>query len=191
MTEPDSGTAPKTAELSRALDPWTKWAAFIGFLLLIGAAAATLMDVLMRWLLNMPIEGWDDLSHLVFAIVIVACFPAGLLQGHNITIRFLGAGLGRRPSQWLEWFGALLTFIFFSFVAWQFVVLTFELHASGDTTMTAELITWPWWTIATGLVLFCIPVQAVVLIGHTRRALSGDEPGGAIEPEHGTEAGEV
>ena len=48
-------------ELSSRLDPWTKWAAFIGFMLLIGAAAATLMDVLLRWLFNMPIEGWDDL----------------------------------------------------------------------------------------------------------------------------------
>jgi TRAP-type transport system small permease protein len=179
------------SHLSQSLDPWTKWAAFIGFLLLIGAAAATLIDVLLRWLFNMPIEGWDDLSHLVFAIVIVACFPAGLLQGHNITIRFLGSGLGKRPSQWLEWFGSLLTFIFFCFMAWQFVVLTFELHESGDTTMTAELITWPWWTIATFLVLACVPVQAIVLIGHTRRAMSGSEPGGTIEPPHGSEAGEV
>jgi len=187
MTEP----APKSAELSRSLDPWAKWAAFIGFLLLIGAAVGTLMDVLMRWLFNMPIEGWDDLSQLVFAIVIVACFPAGLLQGHNITIRFLGSGLGRRSSHWLEWFGALLTFIFFCMMAWQFVILTVDLHATGDTTMTAEIFTWPWWTVATILVLCCVPIQAVVLIGHSRRAVSGDEPGGTVVPPHDSEAGEV
>jgi hypothetical protein len=41
------------------------------------------------------------------------------------------------------------------------------------------------------LVICCVPVQAIVLIGHTRRALSGDGPGGTIEPTHGSEAGEV
>jgi TRAP-type C4-dicarboxylate transport system permease small subunit len=179
------------AKLSRRLDPWTKWGAFLGFLLLIGAAVATLLDVVLRWMFNTPIEGWDDLSRLVFAIVIVACFPAGLLQGHNITIRFLGAGLGRRPAQWLEWFGAAMTLIFFGLMAWQFVVLTVDLRASGDTTMTAQIITWPWWTLATVLVLFCVPVQAIVLIGHSRRAVTGDEPGGTVEPDHGSEAGEI
>ncbi len=57
--------------------------------------------------------------------------------------------------------------------------------------MTAELITWPWWTVACILVICCVPVQAIVLIGHTRRALTGEEPGGTLEPPHGAEAGEV
>lgn len=175
----------KPDDLSRRIDPWTRWAALLGFLLLIAAACTTVISAFMRWSFNMPIEGWDDLSHLVYAVVIVACFPAGLLQGHNVTIRFLGSALGRRATHWLEWFGALATLVFFALLAWQFVVLTLEFHSNGDTTMTAQIITWPWWTVVTIIVIGCVPVQAIVLLGHTRRALSGDGPGGTIPPPHG------
>ncbi len=83
---------------SRRLNPWAHWVAVIGFLGLLVASVITLADVAMRFLFSLPIHGWDDLTELVFAIAIVAAFPAGLLQGHNITIRFLGAGLGDRPG---------------------------------------------------------------------------------------------
>ena len=167
--------------LSKKLDAPVRWTAFVGFLGLLGAAIVTVIDVLMRWLFDSPLEIWDDLSHLVFALVIIACFPAGLLQGHNITIRFLGAACGRRSAHWLEWFGSALTWIFFGLVAWQFVVMTVEHRAAGETTMTVKLITWPWWAGATVLVAVCVIVQAVVLAGHWRRALDGDGPGGIVE----------
>lgn len=175
---------------SRRLVPWAKWIAVIGFSGLLVAAFVTMADVLLRWLFNRPIEGWDDMTQLVFAVAIISAFPAGLLQGHNITIRFLGKGLGDRPTRWLEVFGAALTFAFMAGVAWQFVVLVGQLHASNDTTMTAELITWPWWMVATAILLFCVPIQAVVLHGHFRRAADGGGPGGTIEPGKLGELGE-
>ena len=174
---------------SRRLNPWAHWVAVIGFLGLLVASVITLADVAMRFLFSLPIHGWDDLTELVFAIAIVAAFPAGLLQGHNITIRFLGAGLGNRPTHWLELFGALLTFLFIAGMAWQFVVLVFDYHAINDTTMTAEILTWPWWTVAMLIILFCVPIQAVVLHGHFRRAVEGGGPGGMIDPREGSSHG--
>ncbi len=167
---------------SRRLNPSAHWIAVTGFLGLLVASVITLLDVLMRWLFSRPIEGWDDMTALVFAIAIVAAFPAGLLQGHNITIRVLGAGLGAGPTRWLELLGALITFAFISAMAWQFVVLVVEYRANGDTTMTAEIVTWPWWAVATAIVLFCVPIQAVVLYGNYRRAADGGGPGGTIDP---------
>lgn len=167
--------------LSRRFDAVTRWAAFLGFLLLLIVAGATVVDVLLRWLFQSPIEGLDDISHLAFAVIIVACFPAGLLQGHNITIRFLGKVVGKRGDHWLEVFGALLTFIFFAMVAWQMVVHTGQARSSGDTTMTVEAVTWPWWLVATVIIILCVPVQMAVLTGHWRRAVTGDEPGGTLE----------
>ena len=130
-----------------------------------------------------PHYDWADLSQLVSAIVLVSCFPAGLLQGHNIAIRFLGSALGPRVTHWLEAFGALLTLIFFVFVAWQFVVMTIELQESNDTTMTVQFITWPWWSVATLFVIFCVPTQAAVLYGQLHRAVTGSGPGGFVEPD--------
>ncbi len=177
---------------SRRLNPWAHWIAVIGFLGLLVASVITLADVAMRFLFSQPIEGWDDLTELVFAIAIVAAFPAGLLQGHNITIRFLGAGLGDRPTYWLELLGAVLTFLFIAGIAWQFVVLVVEYRAINDTTMTAEILTWPWWAVAMLIILFCVPIQAVVLHGHFRRAVDGGGPGGTIDPgEDSSHAGDV
>lgn len=169
--------------LSRRFDAVTRWTAFLGLFALLIVAFATVADVLMRWLFQSPIEGLDDLSHLAFAVVIVACFPAGLLQGHNITIRFLGSAFGRAGTHWLEVLGALLTLVFFSMIAWQCVVYTIDARSSGDTTMTVELITWPWWLFATAVLILCVPVQVAVLSGHWRRAVTGQEPGGNVEAD--------
>ncbi len=167
---------------SHWFDPPTRWIAFLGFFGLLIAAAITVTDALMRGLFSAPLYDWADLNQLVYAIVIVACFPAGLLQGHNITIRFLGSALGTRATNWLEVFGALLTLIFFVFIAWQFVVMTMDLRQTGDTTMTVKYLTWPWWTVAMLIMLYCVPVQAVVLYGNFRRAIEGGGPGGSIDP---------
>ncbi len=168
---------------SHWFDPPTRWIAFLGFFGLLIAAAITVTDALMRGLFSAPLYDWADLSQLVYAIVIVCCFPAGLLQGHNITIRFLGSALGTRATNWLEVFGALLTLIFFVFVAWQFVVMTVELRQSNDTTMTVKYITWPWWTMATLIIIVCVPIQAVVLYGQLHRAVTGSGPGGFVAPD--------
>ena len=165
---------------SRWFDPLTRWAAFAGFFALLGAAAITVTDALMRWLFDAPFYGWFDLSSLVYAVVIAACFPAGLLQGHNVTIRFLGIALGDRARYWLENSGAPLTPGFFVFIAWQFVVMPADLRATNDTTMTVGYITWPWWTAAPLIIITCVPVQAVVLWGQFLRAISGQGPGGFV-----------
>ncbi len=86
-------------------DRFTRWVAFLGLVGLLAVALGTMGDVLLRWLFNSPIEGFEEVSELTFAIIVAACFPAGLIQGHNITIRLLGKGLGRRADQWLEAFG--------------------------------------------------------------------------------------
>ncbi len=86
--------------------------------------------------------------------------------------------------------GALFTFVFISAMAWQFVVLVSELRANNDTTMTAEILTWPWWVVTTAIVLFCVPIQAIVMYGHFRRAIEGGGPGGTVDPGgHGSEGG--
>lgn len=168
----------------RRLDVITRWVAFSGFFALIIVAVATSIDVTSRYFFSAPIDGLDDIAHLVFAIVVAGCFPAGLLQGHNITIRFFGKAVGPRVERFLEVFGATLTLIFFILLAWQFALMTLDYGSSGRNTMTVELPIAPWWWVTTSVIMFCVPVQLLVLIVRIWEAIIGaDTPDLAARQE--------
>ena len=163
-------------------DRFTRWVAFLGFIGLLAVALGTMGDVLLRWLFNAPIEGFEEVSELTFAIIIAACFPAGLIQGHNITIRLLGKALGKRADQWLEAFGAALTLTFFVIVVWQIFVFALDETLNNRFTQTLEMVTGPWWWLVSAVILICVPVQILVTLVAVMRAVTGRAPEAA---EHG------
>ena len=160
------------------LDRLTRRVAFIGLIGLLLVAIATMVDVLLRFLFNSPIEGYEDVTQLLFAIIVAACFPAGLLQGRNITIRFLGKALGPRAELWLEALGAAVTFVFFVLVTWQIAVFAADEMANDRYTQTLELRTGPWWWLITAIIVMCVPVQMMVALVATVRAVTGRVPQG-------------
>lgn len=164
------------------LDRFTRRVAFIGLIGLLIVAIVTMVDVLLRWLFSAPIEGYEDITGLLFGIIVAACFPAGLLQGHNITIRFLGKGLGRRGHLWLEAFGAVATFVFFVCVVWQIGAFALDETVNSRFTQTLELPTGPSWLAATAILALCIPVQFVVMTVDILRAVTGKA---AASPDDG------
>jgi len=155
------------------LDRFTRWVAFIGLIGLLLIALVIVGDILMRFLFNSPIEGLEDISKFTFAVVVATCFPAGLIQGHNVAIRFLGRGLGPRAFNWLETFGALCTLVFFGFLAWRFGAFTMEEAANHRVTQTLELQTAPYWGAITLIIAISVPVQIVVAAAWARRAYRG------------------
>lgn len=167
--------------LSRVFEGPTRLSAFAGVIGLLVLALLTVVDVLLRWLFNTPVEGVDDITQLALAVAIASTLPTGLLHGHDVTIRFLGKGLGNRATYWLDAFGAALTLIFFVLLTWQFGVLTLDHLRSNNTTMIAEFITWPWWMVAGLFATLGTAVQSVVMAGEFRRALRGGGEGGTLE----------
>jgi TRAP-type C4-dicarboxylate transport system permease small subunit len=165
------------------LDKLTRRVAFIGLIGLLVVAIATLVDVLLRWLFNAPIEGYEDVTQLLFAVIIAACFPAGLIQGRNITIRFLGKGLGQRATLWLEALGAITTFVFFAIVAWQIAAFALEESVKNRFTQTLEMPTGPWWWVVAVILLMCVPVQFVIALVKTAGAITGRAPRHAVNEE--------
>ncbi len=163
------------------LDGLTRRVAAIGFTGLVAMAVLTMFDASMRYLGLPRIPGFSDFGEVIYAVVIASCFPAGLLQGHNVTIRFLGKGLGRRGAAWLETFGATLTLAFFSMLVWQFLLLTLDYQKNDRVTGTIEMSVAPWWWLTTAIMAMCIPVQVLVLIQRLRTAITGrgDVPSGA------------
>ena len=87
------------AALERLTLTATRALSVVGLIALMGLAAMTLADGLLRWLANRPIEGVRDLGGLAIAVAIACCIPVGLVERGNIAIRLgehvhRGLGLG-------------------------------------------------------------------------------------------------
>src|SRR6267143_5415136 len=75
------------AALERLTLNATRALSVVGLIALMGLAAMTLADGLLRWLANRPIEGVRDLGGLAIAVAIACCIPVGLVERGNIAIR--------------------------------------------------------------------------------------------------------
>ena len=143
----------------------------IGLTGLLLQATAITIDVLLRWIFNSPLFGMEDINQLLIAIILASFFPALLIDCNNITIDFLGRMLGPKTSAWFNVFGQLVTLLLFVVASWQLGVYATEVQS--QTTLILRLPVSPSWWIATSLIVFCIPVQTVVVAVHLRSAVHG------------------
>ncbi|MBT3917476.1 MAG: TRAP transporter small permease [Rhodospirillaceae bacterium] len=137
--------------------------AVVGLIGLIAVTLLIIIDVLLRWLFSSPIDGLNEVLNLFYAVIMASFFPTGLVDKTHITITFLGSWLGPKASYILDSFGSFMTFLFFCVVGWQFIVLSTEFFETTETTWVLAWPVAPWWTVATVLLLICIPVQLIVL----------------------------
>ncbi len=165
----EDGSSPWSGQL----ELWTEAIAVTGFGGLGIVAVLTFYDGFARFSGLPRVDGFSDYAEVSYQIVIASCFPALLLRGRNITIRFLGRILRPRTAAWLEAFGALLTLIFFAVIVWQFVLLTADFQANHRVTPTIEMPLAPWWWATTALIALTVPVQAYVFVSDLSVALSG------------------
>ena len=150
---------------------WTRAIAALGCAGLLVVALGTLLDVLLRWVANAPIRGLHDVNGLAIAIVIASCFPLVVAERRNIAIRFLGDTIGARATRWLEALGSGALLAFVAAIGWQLAVYTLGMAESGRTTWNMRIPVTPYWSIATALVLPCIPAQAIAFAADVARAL--------------------
>ena len=161
--------------MNKHLDVLTRRVAVVGFIALTVMAVLTMFDATFRHL-NLPrIPGFGDIGEVIFAIIIASCFPVGLLREQNIRISLLGDRFAPRLRPWLELLGAVLTFIVFTAIAWQFIAMTWDMQISHRVTSTVALPAAPWWWISTAIMLVTVPVQAYVTLTKFRLARAGSE----------------
>ena len=161
------------ASIDARASAWARGLALFGLVGLVVLTVITIADVLMRWLLNAPIDGVADIGRLIVAINISAFFPLALAERHHIAIEFLGKALGPRIHAWLDAIGAAVTSVFFLLLGWQFILYTGELQSSGETTWLLGIPVAPWWAVTTAFLLICVPVQVIVLLARFRAAMAG------------------
>ncbi len=147
--------------------------AIIGGACILVISFIILADILLRILFNSPIEGIGDITRYTFAVVIASFYPAGLVLGHNVTIKFLGRALGQRAELWLNAFGSVITLGIVAMLAWKVFSFTVIMTRDGLTTLTLELPQAPWWWVVTAIFILCLPVQLFVLVDQISQAISG------------------
>lgn len=137
--------------------------ALVGFTGLLILALMTTLDVLLRWLFKAPVQGVNDVSSVVMAVVIAACIPANLAMKQNIRVEVFGALGGRMAHRMLEVLSSALTLLFILMIAWEFVPYVASLKAGGDRTWVLGWPVWPWWSVAAVMMWLASLVQAMVL----------------------------
>lgn len=138
--------------------------ALLGFTGLLVLAILTTSDVLLRWLFKAPLQGVNDISSVVMAVVIAACIPANLAMKQNIRVEVFGAAAGPRLKALFEVFSSALTFALIALIAWQFVAYVGSLKANGDRTWVLGWQVWPWWGVSMVMLWLAAFVQGMVLI---------------------------
>ena len=122
----------------------------------------TIADVGLRYLFNRPITGLTEASELLMAVIIAACFPAGLAARNHVTIDFLARFLGIRTRAVAEAFGGVLILAMMALLAWKFFAYAERLELRNEITLVTGIPVWPFWWLVTGIMALCVAVQAVV-----------------------------
>lgn len=124
--------------IDRATAVVTRRIALIGVAGVLFIALGTLTDVLMRWLFNQPLTGFNEVVEMGTAIAIAATFPAGASNRINLIVDILAGRFGPRLRERLKCLGALMLLILYIFLAWQMGQYANDLESRGATTAFLE-----------------------------------------------------
>lgn len=149
---------------------WTRPIAFLGVLGMLGAAAVTVFDVLMRWLAGTAIMALNEIEAMAFAVAVAACMPAGLAGGVNLKVDILARWLTGRVAAWLDALGAVLLLVFFAILTWRVWSYSDSLLQEGRTTLILRMPLPPFMYAVSVLFGIGTLVQAVVSANAIRKA---------------------
>src|SRR4051812_20476171 len=143
----------------------------VGLTALMGLAAMTLADCLMRWVANQPIAGVRDLGGLAIAVAIACCLPIVMIERGNITIR-LAATLSAGFSRVLDALSGILVCAVLAAMSWQMWLYAQKMARAHETTFVLQIPVAPFW-LGVDAILWCaVLVQAICVLRDVARAIS-------------------
>lgn len=149
------------AALERLTLAATRALSVVGLAALMGLAAMTLLDGLLRWLANHPIEGVRDIGNLAIAVAIACCLPVVLVERGNITIR-LGSLASPTLGRVLDALAALLVCAVLATIAWQFWLYAEKMARAHETTFVLQIPIAPFWFGVDVILWLATLVQGIV-----------------------------
>jgi TRAP-type C4-dicarboxylate transport system permease small subunit len=166
--------------VERAVWTASRALALAGLVVLLAFAVATLLDGLLRHLINQPIEFVRDSGGLVVAVAVVACFPLAMMSRSNISIKFIDLVLPDVISRVLSAIASLLVWLTFLVMAIEFLWFARELDRSNDVTVMLGIAKAPFWYVADVMLWATVAAQTLIVIVDIARCFTGMRP----EPPH-------
>jgi TRAP-type C4-dicarboxylate transport system permease small subunit len=116
--------------------------ALLGGLVLLAAAALTLVSILGRWLLDAPILGDIELMQIACVAAIALFLPWCQWRAEHVRVDFFTEGAGPRLRGLLDRIGHLLLAVVMALLAWRAADGLVDLRASGESTMLLAIPAW-------------------------------------------------
>jgi len=158
-------------KLERRFVTLTRRIASLAVLGMLALSLLTISDVILRAFFNAPVPGFFEVSELIIAVVITASFAAGLIQRNNLTVDFFRKPLGREAEAIFGAIGAFAILIFIAIIGWRFGIFAWTLQARNQITPIIHWPVAPFWWAATFLLAICVPVQLIVTLVDSYRAI--------------------
>src|SRR6185437_14721581 len=176
-TQADATTpVPPLARLEHICVLATRPVASIGVAGMLLGAAATVLDVLLRWFFNSPLPALNVVIAMLFAVAITATLPAGLANKVNLRIDLLTRFMTRRLGLWLDAIGGLFLLAFFVVLTWQIDIYGNQLAAQGRATVMLGLPEAPFVYGMTALLAIACLVQLIVMANQFAQAIADRAP---------------
>jgi len=175
--------APWLARLEHICVLATRPVASIGVAGMLLGAAATVLDVLLRWSINSPLPALNEIIAMLFAVAITATLPAGLANKVNLRIDLLTRFMTRRLGLWLDAIGGLFLLAFFVVLTWQIDIYGNQLAAQGRATVMLGLPEAPFVYAMTALLAIACLVQLIVMANQFAQAIADRAPEAVTPPQ--------
>ena len=154
--------------IAKSLSRWLTWLALAALSALLALVAA---DILGTKLFARPVPGAMDLASLLSLLLISLATTHTQLLGRHIKVEFLSLLLPPGLRRWMRLLSILLTLLFFLLADWRLFIYAYELQASGESSMTANI---PFAPFAYALAASLLPM-ILLLIAQLGRAWKGEE----------------
>jgi tripartite ATP-independent transporter DctM subunit len=163
-----------------SVDTLTRVLATAGVVTIIGGAFLTLFDVGLRSLAATTIRGLNEVLILCVGVAIAACLPSGVARGVHLTLDLVTARLPQRAARAFALFGTLTLLMFLLLVGTELFRLAMLVNARGQATIILHWPVAPFYFAMAGLVLLCVPVQALQVLDAALRVLRAERGAGLL-----------
>jgi TRAP-type C4-dicarboxylate transport system permease small subunit len=134
--------SPPDDAIGRSLFLLSRGFAASGGLVLVAVSLMSVASIASRTLTGNALLGDFELVQLGSAVAVAAFLPWGQMRGSHVFVDFFTTGLRPRARARLDAIGALLLGFCAAVVAWRMLIATFEIRASGETSMLLGVPTW-------------------------------------------------